>query len=120
VIHVWNKTDIASTAVPESGIAISAMNGSGLDRLRRVLLEAAGWQAPSGGVFIARERHLQALHRVELHLGGAFSHLMGAAQSLDLVAEELRLAQSALGEITGEFTPDELLGVIFTKFCIGK
>ncbi|MBP6483387.1 MAG: tRNA uridine-5-carboxymethylaminomethyl(34) synthesis GTPase MnmE [Rhodoferax sp.] len=120
VIHVWNKADVASSALVESGIPISAKTGSGLDGLRRVLLAAAGWQAPAGSVFIARERHLQALRRVELHLDGAFRHLMDAGLSLELVAEELRLSQSALSEITGEFTPDDLLGVIFTKFCIGK
>ena len=120
VIHVWNKADVASSALVESGIPISAKTGSGLDGLRRVLLAAAGWQAPAGSVFIARERHLQALRRVELHLDGAFRHLTDAGLSLELVAEELRLSQSALSEITGEFTPDDLLGVIFTKFCIGK
>jgi tRNA modification GTPase len=120
VIHVWNKADVASSAFVESGIPISAKTGSGLDGLRRVLLAAAGWQAPAGSVFIARERHLQALRRVELHLDGAFRHLTDAGLSLELVAEELRLSQSALSEITGEFTPDDLLGVIFTKFCIGK
>ena len=120
VIHVWNKADVASSALVESGIPISAKTGSGLDGLRRVLLAAAGWQAPASSVFIARERHLQALRRVELHLDGAFRHLTDAGLSLELVAEELRLSQSALSEITGEFTPDDLLGVIFTKFCIGK
>jgi tRNA modification GTPase len=88
--------------------------------LRRKLLEAAGWQASPEGVYIARERHLQALRRVEVHLGRATLHLAAKAQSLDLLAEELRLAQNALNEITGEFTSDDLLGVIFSEFCIGK
>ena len=82
--------------------------------------EVAGWQAAPEGVFIARERHVQALRRVEAHLQAAAAHLAAQAQPLDLLAEELRLAQNALNEITGEFTSDDLLGVIFSSFCIGK
>ena len=125
VIHVWNKCDAASMAInAETGVAhvitLSAKTGDGLDLLRQTLLQIAGWQAPAGGVFIARERHLRALHRVDAHLMEAAAHLAAQAQSLDLLAEELRLAQGALGEITGEFTSDDLLGVIFSQFCIGK
>jgi tRNA modification GTPase len=83
-------------------------------------LQTAGWQATTDGVFIARERHLQALRRVAAHLDAADAHLMQRGQSLDLLAEELRLGQNALSEITGEFSSDDLLGVIFSKFCIGK
>jgi len=72
------------------------------------------------GVYMARERHLQALHRVQDHLKQATTLLQQQAQALDLLAEELRLAQNALGEITGQFSADDLLGVIFSKFCIGK
>ena len=79
-----------------------------------------GWQAGSGGVYLARAGHVQALQRVETHLSQAAQHLGAQAQLLDLLAEELRLGQNALSEITGEFTSDELLGVIFSKFCIGK
>jgi tRNA modification GTPase len=125
VIHVWNKCDaapMATNAKPGEAraITLSAKTGDGLDSLRQTLLKIAGWQAPAGGVFIARERHLRALHRVDAHLMEAAAHLAAQAQSLDLLAEELRLAQGALGEITGEFTSDDLLGVIFSKFCIGK
>lgn len=120
VIDVWNKTDAASSVEPLSGILLSAKTGTGLDTLRRTLLDVAGWHASTGGVFIARERHLQALRRVGAHLEQAAAHLAARAQSLDLVAEELRLGQNALGEITGEFTSDDLLGIIFSKFCIGK
>jgi tRNA modification GTPase len=88
--------------------------------LRKTLLEAAGWQAAPEGVYIARERHVQALRRVEEHLLQAAAHLAAEAQALDLLAEELRLAQNALNEITGEFTTEDLLGVIFSSFCIGK
>ena len=69
---------------------------------------------------MARERHVQALRLTQSHLQMAQSHLEAQAQALDLLAEELRLAQNALGEITGEFTSDDLLGVIFSSFCIGK
>jgi tRNA modification GTPase len=121
VIDVWNKADAVSAPAPTTGIVLSAKTGVGLDALRRSLLEAAGWQAASGGgVFIARERHVQALRRVDGHLAGAALHLAAHDQALDLLAEELRLGQNALAEITGEFTSDDLLGVIFSKFCIGK
>ena len=69
---------------------------------------------------MARERHVQALRQTQKHLELAQAHLQSQAQALDLLAEELRLAQNALGEITGEFTSDDLLGVIFSSFCIGK
>ena len=117
---VWNKLDAAADAVPLTGLALSAKTGAGLDALRRRLLEMAGWQAVPDGVYMARERHLQALHRVQDHLKQAATLLQQQAQALDLLAEELRLAQNALGEITGQFSADELLGVIFSKFCIGK
>jgi tRNA modification GTPase len=120
VLNVWNKTDAAGMTLPPEDIAISAKTGAGLDELRRRLLEIAGWQAAPEGLYIARERHVQALHRVQTHLDMAAQHLAAQAQSLDLLAEELRLGQNALNEITGEFTSDDLLGVIFSKFCIGK
>jgi tRNA modification GTPase len=119
VLDVWNKVD-ATGARPEKGLALSAKTGTGLDELRRKLLALAGWQAAPEGVYIARERHVQALRRVQGHLEIAAQHLAAQAQLLDLLAEELRLGQNALNEITGEFTPDDLLGVIFSKFCIGK
>ena len=120
VIDVWNKADAAPPS-DHGGITLSAKTGTGLDALRGRLLQAAGWQAaPAGGHFIARTRHLQALRRVAEHLELADAHLAAQAQALDLLAEELRLAQNALGEITGEFSSDDLLGVIFSKFCIGK
>ena len=124
VLHVWNKADAVSPDAPATGssegIRLSAKTGEGLDTLRSALLQAAGWQAPAGGIFMARERHVQALRLVENHLLEAAAHLALRAQSLDLLAEELRLAQNALNEITGEFSSDDLLGVIFSSFCIGK
>ncbi|MBK9987799.1 MAG: tRNA uridine-5-carboxymethylaminomethyl(34) synthesis GTPase MnmE [Betaproteobacteria bacterium] len=120
VIDVWNKRDAAFPAAPRAGVMLSAKTGEGLDALRHKLLEAVGWQAAPEGVFIARERHVQALRRVDAHLLSATAHLSTASPTLDLLAEELRLAQTALNEITGEFTSDDLLGVIFSSFCIGK
>ncbi|KQT12315.1 tRNA uridine-5-carboxymethylaminomethyl(34) synthesis GTPase MnmE [Ramlibacter sp. Leaf400] len=121
VLQLWNKADAVDTAqVPAEGLRLSARTGDGLQDLRRRLLELAGWQATSEGVYIARERHLQALRRVDAHLAEADAHLAGEAPALDLLAEELRLAQNALNEITGEFSADDLLGVIFSSFCIGK
>jgi tRNA modification GTPase len=120
VLHVWNKQDAAPGAVPAQGLVLSAKTGLGIEALREQLLALAGWQAVPEGTYLARARHVQALGRVESHLTVAASHLAARAQSLDLLAEELRLAQNALNEITGEFGADDLLGVIFSRFCIGK
>ncbi len=127
VIDVWNKVDAASPSPSADGLArrpssvnISARYGTGLDILRSRLLEVAGWQSATEGVYIARERHVRALLRVDAHLVAARGHLAQQAGALELLAEELRLAQNALNEITGEFTSDDLLGVIFSSFCIGK
>jgi tRNA modification GTPase len=122
VLDVWNKQDAAPMASADSaqGIALSAKTGLGIEALREQLLAMAGWQAVPEGVYLARARHVQALARVETHLALAAIHLAAQAQLLDLLAEELRLAQNALNEITGEFGADDLLGVIFSRFCIGK
>jgi len=128
VLQVWNKLDqcpdSARTLLGERArageLAISAKSGDGLEALRQRLLDLAGWQHAGDGLFMARERHLQALARVGSHLDGAHTLLAAQAEHLDLLAEELRLAQQALGEITGEFSADDLLGEIFSRFCIGK
>ena len=119
VIDIWNKADAVQAAGRE-GVVLSAKTGDGLQTLRQRLLHEAGWQQASEGLYIARERHVQALLRVRDHLELAQLHLQAQAQSLDLLAEELRQAQNALGDITGEFSADDLLGVIFSSFCIGK
>jgi len=80
----------------------------------------AGWQAVPEGVFIARQRHVQALRAAREHLMVAQAHAALNDGALDLLAEELRLAHNALGTITGAFSADDLLGEIFTRFCIGK
>jgi tRNA modification GTPase len=127
LLHVWNKCDIANQSHAarlggdaSTAIDLSAKTGQGIDQLRSKLLEAAGWQPVAEGLYLARARHVQALQRVQSHLEWADMHLRAQAQSLDLLAEELRLSQSALNEITGEFSADDLLGVIFSSFCIGK
>ena len=124
VLHIWNKSDAVPAAQLASderpGIALSAKQGQGLETLRGRLLELAGWQAVPEGVYLARARHVHALARVGEHLALAVQHLAAQDQMLDLLAEELRLAQMALNEITGEFGADDLLGVIFSRFCIGK
>ena len=121
-IRVLNKIDLVQRepAKLELGgiteIRVSAKTGAGLPLLRSTILEAAGRVGDIEGVFLARERHLDALARAATHLQGA-QHSMN---QVDLAAEDLRLAQLALSEITGEFTADDLLGEIFFKFCLGK
>jgi len=121
-IWIHNKIDLSADSPKkevldgETHIHLSAKHGQGLSLLREHLLALAGWQPSGEGVFMARTRHLQALAAVEEHLSLAIQRLGQA----ELVAEELRLAQEELSQITGEFTPDDLLGEIFSKFCIGK
>ena len=126
VVRVLNKTDLADApaAVREgSGVSevnLSAKTGDGIALLRDQLLRIAGWQAGAESVYLARERHLIALREARDHLALATDHSSQQSQVLDLFAEELRLAQDNLNAITGEFTSDDLLGVIFSRFCIGK
>ena len=120
LLHVFNKADASVTAPAPTGLTLSARTGQGLADLRRALLERAGWQAQPEGLFIARARHVQALRRTADHLAQARAQAAQADAALDLLAEELRLAHDALGEITGAFTADDLLGEIFSRFCIGK
>jgi len=122
ILHVHNKADAARPAapLPTGELTLSARSGEGLEALRQALLERAGWHAAPEGVFIARKRHVQALQRSREHLQAAQAHAAVADAALDLFAEELRLAHDALAEITGVFTSDDLLGEIFSRFCIGK
>ncbi len=121
VARVTNKIDLAGIAPGRSddtagvNLRISARTGAGMDALRAWLLEVAGWRPHGEGVFMARERHLVALRQAQDALGRA-----SGQQAFELKAEELRLAQDALGRITGEVSADELLGAIFSRFCIGK
>jgi tRNA modification GTPase len=127
VIQVYNKIDLLET-FPQAGngegkleIHLSAKTGAGIDLLRKKLLEMVGWQshAVGEGIFMARHRHLQALTEARKHLNDA-AELAGCGFQLEVLAEELRLAQRTLTSITGEFGADDLLGEIFSRFCIGK
>jgi tRNA modification GTPase len=137
LVHVFNKVDAAPAGRLEAALAdlsraqsdsastpqalgLSAKTHAGLQTLRETLLALAGWHASPEGVFIARTRHLKALRQARDHLAQARAWAAQADTALDLLAEELRLAHDALGEITGAYTPDDLLGDIFTRFCIGK
>ena len=122
-LQVYNKADVAGArgaALPAGALTLSARTGEGLDTLRQALLAQAGWQAAPEGLFIARTRHVQALQRAREHLLQAQAQAALRDAALDLLAEELRLAHRALGEITGQFSTEDLLGVIFSSFCIGK
>ena len=124
VLHVFNKADLCDplglSGPPGPGMLLSARTGQGLDALRQQLLHQAGWQAAPEGLFTARTRHVDALRRALAHVHAAQSHASQGNAALELLAEELRLAHRALGEITGEFSNEDLLGVIFSSFCIGK
>jgi tRNA modification GTPase len=121
-VLVYNKIDLADVLprVEQAGdltkVWMSAKTGAGVELLRQALLHAIGWKGAHEGLYLARERHLDAL-------AGAHTHLRKAEAAwtqLEFVAEELRLAQLELSSITGEFTADDLLGEIFSRFCIGK
>lgn len=120
VLTVHNKIDLAGEAARVSAdgreLWLSALTGAGIEHLRHALIQLAGWQSAGEGVFTARARHLAALRRARRHLETAG----GILAQPELFAEDLRLAQEALAEITGEFSADDLLGEIFTQFCIGK
>ncbi|OIR03498.1 tRNA modification GTPase MnmE [mine drainage metagenome] len=121
-ILIYNKCDLAGlTAERRSedgrvGLVLSAKTGEGIGLLHDELLRVAGWVGHGEDAILARKRHLEALAEAEDHLGRAAAELA----RLEFCAEELRLAQEALAEITGKFTADELLGEIFSRFCIGK
>ena len=125
-IVVRNKIDLADVEPSSarndraSEVWLSALSGAGVELLREAILAAVGVHENMEGTFLARERHLRALHAADLHLAAAAAHLEAAAPPLELFAEELREAQEALSAITGEFTADDLLGAIFSRFCIGK
>ena len=130
VLKVYNKVDLLEVELPcpatpdaDSGattLYISARNGAGLGTLRQTLLNIAGWQPGAESPWLARERHLHALQEAQLHLIVADEHASHDDSVLDLFAEELRLAHEELCRITGQFTSDDLLGEIFSSFCIGK
>lgn len=122
IARVVNKIDLTGASPGRSRdglhtvLHLSALTGAGVDGLREWLLEAAGWKPAGEGLFMARARHLAALRDASKHLQSAVSEW----QAFELMAEELRLAQESLSALTGEFHADELLGAIFSTFCIGK
>jgi tRNA modification GTPase len=116
VLEVYNKADLAPGFTPPAGaLAVSAKTGEGIAQLGRAILAQAGWSSSAEPVFLARERHLRALQQARRHLEAAQNE-----PRWELFAEELRLAQRSLGELTGELSADDLLGEIFSRFCIGK
>jgi tRNA modification GTPase len=120
-IVVWNKIDLAGhdAGARQGGpheVFISAKTGAGIGALREALLQAAGWERSGESLFVARERHLRALAEASARLRAADEQ----QARWEFFAEELRLAQQALSTITGEFSADDLLGEIFSRFCIGK
>lgn len=124
VIWVLNKVDLAqlptSRVEGKQGleISLSAATGEGLDLLREELLRLAGWEAQGEDLILARERHLEALREAAQAIANAIQR--AHEDALELMAEELRLAQQAVNRITGEFGVEDLLGAIFSRFCIGK
>ncbi len=126
VLQLYNKADmlegrdLPDEAQAEDAIVMSAQTGQGLDTLRQALLAAAGWQTAPEGLFMARARHVRALQQTLQHVQQAQAHAAQRDGALDLLAEELRLAHLALCSITGEFSNEDLLGEIFSRFCIGK
>lgn len=123
ILEVVNKVDLAppNKSLIEKGVLyISAKTGAGIDELQQKILEAVGWGGSQEGVLIARSRHLDCLDRAAEHLINSEKLAEDGNISLELFAEELRLAQDQLGQITGKLLPDDLLGKIFSQFCIGK
>lgn len=124
VLEVSNKSDLLGKA-PITGddkrpLFISAKTGDGIELLKQKILEAVGWGGSQEGAIVARRRHLDCLDRAAIHLGKSEEFAANGNISLELFAEELRLAQDQLGQITGKLLPDDLLGKIFSQFCIGK
>jgi len=121
-LFIFNKIDLSGespSARELEGrveIRVSAKSGAGVELLRTNILQAVGWRPAEEAQFMARERHLRALQQAD----AALARAAGQTKAIELFAEELRLAQQALGEITGQFSADDLLGEIFSRFCIGK
>ena len=126
LLRIWNKIDLSGhkTGIHQQDdgahIYMSAAERTGMDLLRKELLRIAGWQQTGESIYLARERHLIALRAAQAHLQTAAELAAQRDSALDLFAEELRLTQERLNSITGTFTSDDLLGAIFSRFCIGK
>lgn len=126
VIRIWNKIDLSGhkpsidVMEDQTHIYLSAQEGVGIDLLRTELLRVAGWRQTGESLYMARERHLLAMKVAGDHLETAAQLASESEPQLELFAEELRLTQESLNSITGNFSSDDLLGVIFSRFCIGK
>jgi tRNA modification GTPase len=124
ILEVINKSDLLSNLGANGGVMqpllISAKTGYGIEALRQKILESVGWGGSQEGAIVARRRHIDCLDRAASHLEKSHHFAADGNRSLELFAEELRLAQDQLGQITGKLLPDDLLGKIFSQFCIGK
>jgi len=120
IIEVWNKIDLYNQSENLSGIKISAKLGTGIEELKEAILNQLGWSDQVENTFIARTRHIEAIKKAQFHLEESGKYLSRGNSALELFAEELRLTQENLGEITGKLLADDLLGKIFGSFCIGK
>ena len=123
VLRLVNKADLVSAAEKSAGpepLYVSAKTGAGIPELKNAILSRIGWQAGQEDVLISRQRHIDCLKHAEAALNKAGLYALQGNRALELFAEELRLAQEQLGQITGRLLPDDLLGKIFSQFCIGK
>ncbi len=122
VLELVNKADLLepSKTAPGEALLISAKTGAGIEQLKGRILELVGWAGPQEGAILARRRHLDCIERAAEHIEKSEQFAANGNNSLELFAEELSLAQRHLGEITGKLLPDDLLGKIFSQFCIGK
>ncbi|WP_216179499.1 tRNA uridine-5-carboxymethylaminomethyl(34) synthesis GTPase MnmE [Polynucleobacter sp. 80A-SIGWE] len=124
VLEVRNKSDLLSEAAlnhdENPSLLISAKTGNGIEALKQTILRSVGWGGTQEGAIVARRRHLDCLDRAAAHIDKSQQFAADGNISLELFAEELRLAQDQLGHITGKLLPDDLLGKIFSQFCIGK
>ena len=123
VLELMNKSDLLdknSGVIKDSALLISAKTGEGIEALKQKILETVGWSGPQEGAIVARRRHLDCLERAAEHIEKSEKFAANGNNSLEFFAEELSLAQNHLGQITGKLLPDDLLGKIFSQFCIGK
>ena len=123
ILEVVNKADLlegGANSAPKDAIAISAKTGQGVDALKQEILKRVGWGGTQEGVIVSRRRHLDCIERASEHIARSEQFAANGNNSLELLAEELALAQNHLGQITGKLLPDDLLGKIFSQFCIGK
>ncbi len=123
ILEVINKSDLLgghSKIAAGDVLLISAKTGAGIDALKQKILEVAGWGGSQEGAIVARRRHLDCLERAAEHIEKSEQFAANGNNSLELFAEELTLSQNYLGQITGKLLPDDLLGKIFSQFCIGK